>query len=31
MNILITLDENYFPRLRVLLTSLKMNDPGGAF
>ena len=31
MNILITLDENYFPRLRVLLTSLKMNDPGEHF
>lgn len=31
MNILITLDENYFPRLRVLLTSLKMNNPGEHF
>lgn len=31
MNILITLDENYFPRLRVLLMSLKMNNPGEHF
>ena len=31
MNILITLDENYFPQLRVLLTSLRLNDPGEHF
>lgn len=28
MNILVTLDENYFPRLQVLLTSMKINNPG---
>lgn len=31
MNILVTLDENYFPQLQVLLVSLKMNNPETKF
>lgn len=28
MNLLVTLDHNYFPQLQVMLTSLKINNPG---
>lgn len=31
INLLVTLDENYLPRLRVLLTSIYLNNPGTAF
>ncbi len=31
MNILVTLDRNYLPPLRVMLTSLLANDPGETF
>ena len=31
MNLLFTLDKNYFPQLQVLLTSLKINNPGEHF
>lgn len=31
MNILVTLDQNYFPQLQVMLTSLKLNNPGEQF
>lgn len=31
MNLLVTLDQNYFPQLEVLLTSLELNDPGEKF
>ena len=31
MNLLVTLDQNYFPRLQVLLTSVKINNPGECF
>ena len=31
MNILVTLDENYFPQLQVLLVSLQMNNPETRF
>lgn len=31
MNILVTLDENYFPQLQVLLASLQMNNPKTKF
>ena len=30
MRLLVTLDENYLPRLRVLLTSVALNNPGEA-
>lgn len=28
VNILVALDQNYLPQLRVLLTSIRVNDPG---
>lgn len=31
MNLLTTLDQNYFPQLKVLLTSLWLNNPGEPF
>ena len=31
MNILVTLDRNYLPPLRVMLGSLLRNDPGETF
>lgn len=31
LNLLVTLDQNYFPQLEVLLTSLELNDPGEKF
>lgn len=31
MNLLVTLDQNYFPQLQVLLTSLELNNPGEKF
>lgn len=31
INLLVTLDENYLPRLRVLLTSIYLNNPGIPF
>ena len=31
MNILVTLDQNYFPQLQVMLTSLKLNNLGEQF
>lgn len=31
MNLLVTLNENYFPQLQVLLTSLTINNPGEHF
>ena len=31
MNILVTLDRNYLPPLRVMLNSLLLNNPGESF
>ena len=31
INLLVTLDDNYMPRLQVLLTSLHINNPGESF
>lgn len=31
MNILVSLDQNYIPQLKVLLTSLYLNNPGVSF
>ncbi|HIY64007.1 MAG TPA: glycosyltransferase family 8 protein [Candidatus Mediterraneibacter stercoripullorum] len=31
INLLVTLDDNYMPRLQVLLTSLRINNPGESF
>ena len=28
MRLLVTLDQNYLPRLQVLLTSIAVNNPG---
>ncbi len=31
MNLLVTLDENYYPQLQVMLSSLRINNPGERF
>lgn len=31
MNLLVTLDEHYYPQLQVMLSSLRINNPGEKF